>query len=320
MIKIYIDRLIRIHMFKMNIVISFIRTFLSGLAYNIFDIITNLYTCTRLAIEPYNPFKPQLKIHLITYFFDYLIDTETDLYRGWLMANSSDQLGQNINLTQIGLYVKPTAISIHYSFSDWNEKYIKLISLRDLIDLEEFTENKFKVGNQTLIRGIHLSDCLRQILEKLKPDYNALNYDYTVEVISNSVIDISNMEIVETVENVESVKSVESVEIVETVEIKNSLNIVKSKNIENINFENLNLMLQKFPNNDKYLIASNLDAYLRRATTWECEQTLSLLSERPDLMEFIYFENIENIDPLFKNRLISFVVSDELGTKFKISY
>lgn len=75
-----------------------------------------------------------------------------------------------------------------------------------------------------------------------------------------------------------------------------------------------------FKEDDKAIVTSNLEAYLRRASTWEAEQTLRLLSERPDLMEFLYElpEEDANIVSKFHRGLFGFVASDELGTEFNI--
>lgn len=55
------------------------------------------------------------------------------------------------------------------------------------------------------------------------------------------------------------------------------------------------------------ILLTNLQAYIRRATTYETEQTLQLLSEKHYLMEFLC------------TGLISFRVYDDLGTEFRIN-
>src|SRR5579871_4560227 len=183
------------------------------LAYILFDKVTSYYTYLRLLVEPYNIFKPVLKISKITLHFDSSSDIGDNKK---ITVNSLDELKQYE-------CKKPFAVSIQYSFSDWNEKFIKLLKTDNI--------------------------CFKD----WSPQYNSLNYDFTV-----------------TSENREKVAE-----------------------------------------KDMVLLA-NIEAYIRRATTYDAEQTLKLLSENPHLIEFMYGDYENN----FRKGHFSFRVYDELGTEY----
>jgi hypothetical protein len=125
----------------------------------VFDVLTNIYTFIRIRYEIYDPFKPVLKIHKVSYFYkkDDSIFRQTceDFQDLYCLFNKSNSL----------------ALSITYSFSDSNKKFIKLIDL----------------SNDSDLKAIYLKEM---------PTYNEYNYDYRVNLITNIDLEEKDKQII----------------------------------------------------------------------------------------------------------------------------
>jgi hypothetical protein len=133
----------------------------------VFDVLTNIYTFIRIRYEIYDPFKPVLKIHKVSYFYkkDDSIFRQTceDFQDLYCLFNESYSL----------------ALSITYSFSDSNKKFIKLIDLSNLSNESQ--------DYSAFLQAIYLKEI---------PTYNEYNYDYRVNLVTNIDLEDKDIQIV----------------------------------------------------------------------------------------------------------------------------
>lgn len=208
----------------------------------VFDFFMSTYTFFRLRYKKHDPFKPVLLIHSVSCFVD-CFDNQVTSRKGkpkCFRSDSMDALLKQVKeyeaAKETTISLKPIALRLNYSFSEWNQSFMKLIDLSEE-DPEESMVN-----------------LLKRAYNSAKPDFCDMNYDYSVSLTSHS-----------------------------------------------------------FPENDPRIrmMEYNLEAYIRRSSTFEAEQTLKLLSERPETLEFIY--KVE-----WEPGTLKYSVTDDLDNKFCI--
>lgn len=164
-----------------NALVVFLLIYYKPIGFMIFDILMSIYTFVRVKYEIYDPFKPELKIHKVSYFCreDWLDSTkepvgqEMRLGKSRLVRHSCEDLSsllKLINEFSPELYKESIALSITYSFSDLNKKFIKLIDLK---------------SREQKLRSNDLSSFIEAVFLEEEPTYNEYNYDYSVLVLRN---------------------------------------------------------------------------------------------------------------------------------------
>jgi hypothetical protein len=287
--------------------------------FSIFDHTTSLYTLARLTVEPYNPFKPKLQVHRLTYYFrlhshrltgKIAADTRSNFEKGLSAILDNKFLGNTqepLSLSLSGAKNKfqpiiPVALSMQYSFSDG--------LFHECCTGWELATRWWVAPAATGV--MHLSGLLAKlksaILSQTRLQVNICypnepqKYIKLIDLRHSDLNDYKMADLLKILDRNEPQYSPLNHDFAVDVTANEEYELTAARKVS---------------------IATNLEAYLRRTTTWDGEQALNLLQELPELLEFLYLgngnDNSKKFDAAFNDGEISFVASDELGTEFVIS-
>ena len=256
-----------------NAIAFFVLIYYKSIGFIIFDVLANMYTFARLKYELYDPFKPKLMIHRISH---YCKVPEGKLYR-----HSDRELASLLKqIEQLPIESEHIALSIVYSFSDWNQKFIKLIPLKTKVNLK--------------------TQDLTTIFSEELPNYNEYNYDYHVDILSNSFKQV-DLPIVKA--NLEAY-----LRRTPTFEAEQALEALKSEpGLMEFISDNIDSARTKIAGYQELSDNSNLSLENVKKS-----QELGGLSESSD------GSKPQTIEELYRNGYCSFLATDELGSEYFI--